>query len=144
MSTSLKVATVFACLLLVPWSAGCGNSSPSTTAPSSTATSPTTETFSSILYVGSAVSRTFTLSTAGTVTATLVSAAPPPTIVVGFGVGIPLLNGAGCLLSTSVNTAAGPAAQVTAAVGTGAYCVQVFDPGSITDPVSFSVNIVHP
>src|ERR1700681_3027367 len=116
MTTSLKAATVFACLLLAPWSAGCGNSSPSTTAPTSTTTSPTTETFSSILYVGSAVSRTFTLTTAGTVTATLVSAAPPPTIVVGFGVGIPLLNGVGCLLSSSVNTAAGPTAQVQAAV----------------------------
>jgi hypothetical protein len=144
MSTGLKVATVFACLLLASWSAGCGNSSSSTTAPSSTATSPTTETISSILYVGSAVSRSFTLSTAGTVTATLVSAAPPPTIVVGFGVGIPLLNGAGCLLSSSLNTAAGPNAQVTAAVGTGAFCVQVFDPGTITAPVSFTINIVHP
>ena len=141
MSTSLKVAAVFACLLLAPWSEGCGSSS--TTAPSTTATSPTTDTFSSILYVGSAVSRSYTLSTAGTVTASLVSAAPPA-IVIGFGVGIPLSNDAGCVLSSSLNTTAGPTAQVTAAVDTGAYCVQVFDPGTVTDPVSFTINIVHP
>src|ERR1700674_240487 len=142
MSANLKAASVFTCLLLASWSAGCSNSSPSTTAP--TVTSPTTDTFSSVVFAGGAVSRAFTLSSAGTVSATLVSAAPPPTIVVGLGVGIPLLNGAGCLLSSSVNTAAGPAAQVTATVGTGAYCVQIFDPGTITDPVSFTVNVVHP
>jgi|HubBroStandDraft_6_1064221.scaffolds.fasta_scaffold1455644_1 hypothetical protein len=141
MSTSLKVAAVFACLLPALWSAGCGSSS--TTAPSPTATSPTTDTFTSTLYVGSAVSRSYTLSTAGTVTATLVGAAPP-TIVLGIGVGIPQLNGAGCVLNSSLNTVAGPTAQVTVAVDIGAYCVQVFDPGTVTDLASFTVNIIHP
>jgi hypothetical protein len=143
MSTSLKAAAVFTCLLLAFWSAGCGNSQ-STTAPSTTTTSPTTDTFASIVYMGGAVTRSFTVSQAGTVSATLVSAAPPSTIVVGLGVGIPLLNGTGCLLNRSVNTAAGPAARVETAVDPGVYCVQIFDVGNITAPVSFTIDIVHP
>ena len=139
MSTHLR-ATVFACLLLAWWSAGCThNGAP---APS-TATPPISLTLGSTIYSGGAIAQSFTVSNSGFVTANLVSTSPSPAIVVGLGVGIPLAAGT-CSLSSSVNTAAGPNPQLVVAVDSGSYCVEIFDNGNITGPVSFVINIVHP
>jgi hypothetical protein len=66
------------------------------------------------------------------------------TLRVGLGVGIPLGDGSGCVLSRSVETVAGNAAQLELSVDAGSYCVQIYDPGTLTTVVPFSINLVYP
>jgi hypothetical protein len=136
-------AAVFVVLVLASLGAACSNSQ-STTAPS-TPTTPTivTDIFTSTVTVQGATSHAFVVTTAGTVSVTLLSAGPAATIV-GLGLGIPNANGANCNLSFSVNTTAGAAAQITRTVEPGLYCVDVYDIGKLTADAGISVQIVHP
>jgi ABC-type Fe3+-hydroxamate transport system substrate-binding protein len=121
---------------------GCGDSADSTTSPT-TATTPTTATFGSRLTVNGSASRTFTVTTPGTVTAMLTNAGGP-FAVVGLGLGVPLGGVANCTLSTSVNTAPGSTPQVAAAVDPGTYCVAIYDVGNLTATIDFAVTISYP
>ena len=139
-------------LLLVPfWTLAACSDSQSTTAPSTEPTI-TTDAFASLLPVGGVNIQLFSVTTAGTYTAKLVSAGPPAAVVVGFGVGIPTLvptTGAtfgyrGCFLSTSLSTVAGPAATISGPIDPGVYCASIYDDGHLPGPVSFSITIEHP
>ena len=121
---------------------GCGDGE-MLTAPTATATSPTTVTYVQLLSPGGAASRSFVATQAGTVSLTLQSAELP----MGLGVGAPLANGAGCRASTSVVTSQGDAPQVTITVEAGTYCMVVFDvtsPGSRAHQLPVTVVLVHP
>ena len=130
---ALHVLFVAAALL-----AGCGsNSSPTTPSTTSTATS---ETWSSTVAPGGQSSRSFTVNASGTINVTLTAAGA----TLGVGVGLPRVSGGGCRLGVSVNASAGTAPQISAPADAGQYCVQVFDLGTLTDPVGFAVKIDHP
>jgi hypothetical protein len=118
--------------------AGCGGSTPTT--PSTSSTSPTTETWSGSVAPGGQSSRSFTVSAAGTINVTLTVAGA----TLGVGVGLPRVSGGGCRLGVSVSASAGTAPQISAAAEAGQYCVQVFDVGTLTDPVGFALTIDHP
>jgi len=127
--------------------AGCSNNP--TTTPSSTVTSPVSETFTSQIDAGGSAFRTFTALQAGNVTVTLVGG--PAGLPVGLGLGLPdqvagaTTRPAGhCRLNTVINATAG--AAVTTAVDAGSYCAGVFDIGGITAPnqIAFSIRIDHP
>jgi hypothetical protein len=122
--------------------AACGDSTTPTTTPT-TPTGPTTSIFASRLTPGGAVSRQFGASTNGTVTAMLTNAAGPNTIV-GFGIGVPTTGLAKCALSTAIQTKAGSTPQLSATVDAGNYCVVVYDLGTLTSPIDFSVTLVYP
>jgi len=139
---AMRVVPVLLLAAVVAWTAACGDT-PTTPTASTTPTSPVTESFSSQLAVKGTASRAFTMPSNGTATAQL-SATTPGGIVLGFGFGIPRANGAGCLLSTSVDTAASGAPQLIVNADAGSYCVQVYDLGTLTDPIGFTVSIVHP
>ena len=98
--------------------------------------------FSSSVIPGGGASREFTLTTAGTIAVTLLSTTPAGTSV-GVGIGIPRGDGS-CALSAGVETTAGPTAQITIAAGTGPYCAKVYDPGTLTAPVPFTISISRP
>ena len=117
-------------------SAGCGKNSTSPTSPTS---SPTTETFTGQFTPGGDASRVFTSAGAGTVTVTItqVSAAD-----VGLGVGIPQPGNIGCYLSETIEGAT--SSILTAGVEAGTYCVRIYDVGTLTAPVAFTLTIVHP
>ena len=104
----------------------------------------TTDTFSGTVNVGSQDIHTFTVSQNGEVDVTLTSAAPPSTIVMGVGVGVP--NGSACtfVAGGSVQTAAGSTSQIYGIVSSGTYCVEVYDVGNATSSVTYSVNVAHP
>ena len=121
---------------------GCGDDDPPTT-PEPTPTT-TTVTFASNLAMGGSSTRSFDVTRAGTVSVTLVSVANSNTLKVGLGVGIPLADGTGCVLSRSVETLPGTTAQLELNVDTGKYCLQIYDPGTLTSVVSFSINLVYP
>ena len=131
-------------LLLVPLCAACSDDG-GTTSP--TEATVTTDVFASLLPVGGVNSQLFVVEKAGTYTAKLNTAGPPSTVVVGFGVGIPdyiNLVYRGCLLTSSLSTAAGAAATFSGSVEPGVYCVAVYDDGHLPATVSFSVTIEHP
>ncbi len=111
--------------------------------PASATPAGATETFASSVAIQGASSRTFTASQAGTVRLTLQSLGAPATAI-GLGIGIPRIDGAGCVLSQSVTTGPGAGPHLTAAVSPGTYCVRIFDPGTLPSPATFSVQIVYP
>jgi hypothetical protein len=114
-----------------------------TLAPSSnTSATARTETFASNLAVRGTASQSFSVAKAGTVSITLTGVAS--TGELSLGLGIPRADGAGCLLYTSMNAAAGAAPQITSSAEAGTYCVKVYDVGNLTRSTSFSVTIAHP
>lgn len=138
MTTAARCASI--CVLLANvCSVSCGDEA-ATTAPTSV-TSPTTVTWTTLLYAKGAASRSFVASQAGSVTVTLQSAAVP----IGIAVGVPAAaSGSGCRAATSVTAASSEAPLLTIGVEAGTYCVLAFDIGGIVDPIAFTVNLVHP
>jgi hypothetical protein len=130
----VSLALVIATLLV----AGCGDDKTST-APSNTSTTMS-ESWSSAVAPGGQSSRSFTVNASGTINVTLTAAGA----TLGLGVGLPRATGGGCRLGVSVNTAAGSTPQISTAADAGQYCVQVYDLGTLTDPVGFSLKIDHP
>lgn len=110
-----------------------------TTAPTE-ATSPQTISWTTQLGPRGSASRSLQVDQAGTVSITLQSAPFP----VGLGIGVPQANGSGC--RTTVSTTATPAGapQITTSVEEGRYCVLVFDVVGLTDPITFTVEVVQP
>lgn len=121
--------------------AGCKNAA---TATSPTTTSPVTELFSGQFMPGGSASRSFTAAAAGTVSVTLSALGPPADAMIGLGIGIPQSSGSGCYLTQTVDTGASTTPQFTVTVDAGKYCVRVFDAGSLTAQVGFTVTIVRP
>jgi hypothetical protein len=117
--------------------AGCGSDNAPTTP--STPSGPMTENWSSVIAPGGASTRTFTLNAAGTIVVTLTAG---PTV--GLGVGLPRTNGGGCRLGLSVNASPGATPQINTQADPGQYCVQVYDLGTLTDPIGFALKIEHP
>jgi hypothetical protein len=133
-TVSLAGALVCTATLFV----GCGSVSTPTTP--SNPSGPITENWSSTVAPGGESSRSFTVNAAGTITVTLTAAGD----TLGLGVGVPRVSGGGCRLGVSVNTAAGSSPQLTTSADAGQYCVQVFDLGTLREPVGFAVKIDHP
>jgi hypothetical protein len=119
--------------------AACGDDTPTATAPSMT-TKPAPENWSSVLAPGGTSSRSFTVTAAGTINVTMTNAGA----TVGLGVGLPRVSGGGCRLGVSVSTGGASTPQITTQADAGQYCVQVFDLGTLTDPISFTLTIDHP
>ena len=117
--------------------AGCGSDSTPTTpsAPSGTVT----ENWSSVIAPGGASTRSFTVNSSGTIVVTFTAG---PTA--GLGVGLPRTTGGGCRLSVSVNASPGATPQISTQADAGQYCVQVYDLGTLTDPIGFALKIEHP
>ena len=141
--------TVLGMTWLVAALLGSGCSGNNTTAPATTTTttttSPATEIFTSIVSPQGTATHSFSAATAGTISVTLTTAGPPPTIVMGLGLGVPNPATSGCSLTTSVNTAAGSTPQITRAADAGMYCIAILDLGHAPPTgVSFSITIVHP
>jgi hypothetical protein len=124
---------------------GCSNDTQqSTTSP----TSPNTEVFfTGILNPKGSSFYTFSVTQAGTVTATVASLStstfnPTPGLVVGLGFGTPV--GTGCQMTTSLQTSAGLASQLSAASGPGTVCINIFDVGRVAASTTFVVRIDYP
>ena len=117
--------------------AGCGSDTPTTP---STTSKTTSENWSSAVAPGGTSSRSFTVNASGTITVTLTGAGA----TLGVGVGLPRVTGGGCRLGVTVNASPGSSPQISTAADAGQYCVQVYDLGTLTDPVAFALKIDHP
>ena len=138
----MKTFISFAAALLLAVAGAACSKSDTTTSPSTTSTSPTTLTFASQVSVKGGTSRTFAMTTAGTVKVTLVTLGNG-TVVAGLGVGLPA-TAAPCSLAQSVVTGPSSSPQIITTADAGTYCVQVFDSGKLTADTEFSVTVEHP
>jgi len=143
MKRAFALRTTVAALMLASTLtlAGCDEDTPTTPTPTATTT---TVVFGSNLAMGGSSTRSFEVTRAGVVSATLVSVGNSSSLKVGLGVGIPLADGSGCVLSRSVETVAGTTAQLEINVDIGKYCLQIYDPGTLTGVVAFTINLVFP
>lgn len=129
---------------VAPWlviglfATGCGDDNTSTT-PSNTSTT-TSENWSGVVAPGGQSSRSFTVNASGTITITLTAAGA----TLGLGVGLPRVTGGGCRLGVTVSSSGGSSPQISTAADSGQYCVQVYDLGTLQDPVGFALKIDHP
>ena len=98
--------------------------------------------FTNVIAPGGSASRLLTLTSSGTVAVTLKQTSPAGTAL-GVGIGIPRNNDQ-CALSSAVTTQAGSSAQITQPVDGGVYCVKVYDAGTLSAPVSFTISISRP
>jgi len=117
--------------------AGCGSNPAAPTV----STAPVTETFSSMLSAGGASTRTFRLTFRGPITATVTSVDP----AVAVGVGIGIAGGTpSCSLTKSAVLPAGATLVLSDVADVGSYCAEIYDPGTVTGHVNFSITIQHP
>jgi hypothetical protein len=129
---TLSVIGLSAAIML----AGCGSDSTPTT-PSNTSKT-VTENWSSVVAPGGASTRSFTVNSAGAIVVTLTAG---PTV--GLGIGLPRTSGGGCRLGVSVNASPATTPQISTQADAGQYCVQVYDLGTLTDPIGFALKIEH-
>jgi hypothetical protein len=101
---------------------------------------PQTETFAGILTVNGGVTFQFA-SNRGTVTATLATVSPDPSVVLGLSLGT--WNGITCA-ATLPNDQAVQGTSIFGTVNTtGVLCVRVYDVGKLPDALDFEVRVVH-
>lgn len=123
--------------------AGCGSDSTPTSP--TTPANPTTVTFSGTLSANGAANHVFTATGAGTVTLTLTSVsiesgATPPIIGISLG-GV---NNLACTAVVSRDQAV-QGSSIAGTTAGGTLCARVFDAyGVVTDPVSYTLTVVHP
>jgi len=134
---TLRMAWALVGVVLVV--SGCGDENNRVAAPSEPIQLPE-ELFSSTLAPRGTSSRSFTLPRAGTIAVTLVNS----DTTIGLGVGLPRTSGGGCRLGVAVSTGGGSAPQISVQADPGQYCVQVYDLGTLTEPIAFSLKVDHP
>jgi hypothetical protein len=110
---------------------------PSTTPPATITELP----FAGTLTVNGAKTKDFSTTGRGTITVTLTEVLPDSTTVIGLSLGT--WNGASCHIIHDRQGAQGATFDVNAS-GVGNLCVRVYDPGTLTGPVTFSVDVSHP
>ena len=137
-----------ACALAAALSgAACGSDSATTTSPTTTAATSSTEFFAGTLSPRGDAFYSFGVTSGGTVSITLASVAaarigPAVTSRLTVGIGVP--SGFGCSTTSTVDTAPGLSAQMTAAgAKDNIYCMKVSDPGVLSGDVLFVIRIVH-
>jgi hypothetical protein len=138
----MKHSLLILLTLAATMAAGCtgSNSTATITTPATT----TTDTFTGTVAVGGSDFKTFTVAQTGTINVTLTAAGPPPTIFMGLGVGTPSLSACALTSGNTTITPAGTTAQLPfSSVAPGSYCVQVYDVGNQTAPVTYSVTVAH-
>jgi len=137
-------ASLIACLVLVT---SCGKNP---TAPSPVLA---TETFTGTVQVGATHSNKFTVNYAETAsdasltlnTLTVAATGASSTLTIGVGFGSLAFDGS-CLRSagfTAPTAILGHEMVATGAFGPGTYCVQVYDAGTLTEPLSYSLTVKH-
>ena len=129
-----------AALALACAAGGCNWFKNDSTSPSDTTTA--TETFSGTLAPQGSNVYTFTVAKSGTVKVTLTSVTPTATTAVGLGLGTP--SGGACTVTSGTPSAtAGTTPQISVTENPGAYCVRVYDSGSVTAAVTVTVTVSH-
>jgi hypothetical protein len=130
-------------LTLALTTAACSGSDSTSTVTTPAATT-TTETFTGTVQPNFGVDfHSFAVAQTGTVSVTLTAAGPPATIFMGLGIGTPSASTCAVISDDSTIAPASATAQLSGTVSAGSYCVQVYDVGNETAPVTYSVTVAH-
>ena len=147
----MKVRSRSVVVALILLTAACSQSdtSTSTTEPSTTAPPSAVESFSGTLQPAGTNLHTFTVKETGYVEITLIGVVPQlgsepsAPITLGLGIGTPDTFSGTCLVLYKVNAQAGTAAQIIGTATAGPDCLTVFDVGSLSQPVIYTVTVAH-
>ena len=147
----MKVLSRSVVVALILLTAACAqsDSSTSTTEPSTTAPPSAVEAFSGTLQPAGTNLHTFTVKETGYVEITLIGvvpqlgAGPSAPITLGLGIGTPDTFTGTCLVLYKVNAQAGTAAQIIGTATAGPDCLTVFDVGTLSQPVIYTVTVAH-
>lgn len=113
------------------------------TAPTTTTPATQTETFTGTLTPNGARTEPFSVTTSGSVSATLTKVEPDATVVIGLSLGT--WDGTACTAVKSNDKATQGTAITLSASGAGRVCVRVYDAGgTLTEPTTYEVTVVHP
>lgn len=136
MSRFTLVATVLAALSAV----ACSNNNTITTP---TVVTPTyvSDTFTGTLGRNGATTFPFSVSTQGTVIATLTSVTDS-SIVIGMSLGT--WNGIACNILLANDQARQGISMTGTASGIGTLCLRVYDVGNVVEPLDYVVTVSHP
>ena len=138
----MKTAAWIACAIAIAGSA-CGDTPELPT--SASTTEPTTILFSGTLQPKSARFYSYSLTSAGSVSAMLASLernGVPFGNAVELGLGIPA--GTGCSVSVASPTTASLIPQLRQEASSGTYCVRIADVDGLPAPMNFTIRVVHP
>jgi hypothetical protein len=127
---------------LLALSAACGNDL--TTTPTDTTPPPTTTTlFSGTLQRNGAVTHPFATARSGSVTVTLSTLNPDNTLTIGLSLGT--WNGESCQTVIARDSTVVGNSIVGTASSSGNFCIRVYDAaGTLTEPTSYDLQVVHP
>jgi hypothetical protein len=146
----MKVARVFAALVLLCLAVGCSDTRATTPAPAPPAsdTPAVSEFFGGTLVEQGTNFYTFTVTTAGRVDVTLNSlrtdtTLPVTNVAVGLGLGVPSADGTSCVVSVSAVATPSLTSQLTTQAAAGANCAQISDVGNLVVPLTFVVRVAH-
>lgn len=132
-------------IALVLGCTACGDEIESPTSPSTTATGPATVLFSGTLQPRASRFYSYTLATAGTVSALLASVernGVPVANPLEIGIGSPA--GTGCAATMTASAAASLIPQLRHDAPVGTYCVRVADVEGLPAPAVFTIRVIHP
>ena len=104
----------------------------------------TTETFTGSISVNGAMSHTFPIAAAGTVTATLTEVTPDNTISVGFALGRWNASSSFCEQIIPKDDAIQGQVLTGNVSGIGTLCARIYDTGKVTGTVDYTITVVHP
>jgi len=106
-----------------------------------------TDTYTGTLSQNGAFTHIFTIQTLGSVTVSIVGLAPNSSQIVGLSLGV--WTGSACSTSpqtggSSSDTASTGSSITLNATAAGNLCARLYDVGFITQPVIYTMQIVHP
>lgn len=100
-----------------------------------------TDTFTGTLSAKASDGHLVTVAKNGNIDVTLTGLNPTTTITVGLGLGQPVAEGCSLLI---YNEGAKAGTILSGSAGPGNYCVIVYDVGNVTDPLTYTLSVVHP
>ena len=127
-----RIVWGFGLSALLALSVGCKTTTLSPTVP----TAPVTGTFTGLLNPSGVNTVSFTAVTGGSVTATLTSVGPDATQTVGFSLGSFNTSTNVCTVSFDNSAALQGAVFNTTASTAGAFCVRIYDNGTVANAVA--------
>lgn len=131
------------CVALMVAGAACGDETETPTSP--TETGPTAVLFAGTLQPRTSRFYSYTITTAGAVSALLASVesnGAPVTNALEIGLGSPAGTGCAVAMSANVSPALIPQLRHDAAAGT--YCVRIADADGAPAALTFTIRVIHP
>jgi hypothetical protein len=141
----MSAIRLIACAIAAVVMCACGDNAETPTSATSTTAEPITILFSGTLQPLGTRFYSYTMTSAGTVSAMLASlerGSTPMSNSLELGLGIPA--GTGCATSVASNTNTSLIPQLRQDFDKGTYCVRISDKDGLPAAMTFTIRLVHP